>query len=583
MKNESVLVSIAIVGLLIAGFFSYGNSMKNPFLYDDKPLIVENAFIRDFGNIGKVFCVDLHHFGSHKLKQDKKVSYYRPVIAVSFMADYFLWGLNSVGYHLTNILFHICNAFLIFILGQALARDTRAGIIAGLLFAVHPINTEAVTYISGRGDPLSLFFILLSLLFFMRYAENNEKAFSVPNLLSAACFALSLLTRENNIAFIFVLFAYLYIWRRSGKPYRYLYALLPHCIVLALFLALRLGIVGISVPLGLIRDPLPVRLMTLPKIVLEYLSLLLFPRDLHMNRTLAPVTSPFSAGFIVPFAVLLLIGIFIWRSAKKDNFLRFSVLWAVITFFPFSSIPAPLTTYIAEHWFYIPFAGVALMAGRYAVGWFDRFKEYRYVIAFALFAILTCYAIVTIGQNRHWKDEEAFYARMIRLEKSDYRSMINLASSMLSESRSNEAIKLFNAALGIMSKGEGGTELARYQFGGVYKALGDAYRAKGDPEKAIGYYKKAIDANPTYSDAYNELGGYYLSRGDEQGAVEAYEKSIRYSPNNWQSYVNLGRYYLEKNELRKAKYYWEKALELKPGFSDALYALDMIKKRNAVR
>lgn len=553
--------------------------MKNPFLYDDKPLIVENAFIKSFNNAGRVFLTDLHYFGSSKLAQGRKVSYYRPVIALSFMADFFLWGLNSFGYHLTNVLFHICNAVLIFILAQTLVPDKRIGIIASLLFLVHPINTEAVTYISGRGDPVSLFFILISLLFFVHHAKKHGKTFSIPNLLSGVFFALALLTRENNISFIFILSAYLYVWQKPGKISRYFYNLLPHIIILALFLIFRIGVLGISAPLGLIQDPIRIRLMTLPKVIFEYLSLLLFPRDLHMGRTLAPVRTIASPYFIFPFAVVLLIFVFISRSLKKDKFLQFSVLWAVVTFLPFSSVITPLTTYIAEHWIYIPFAGVSLAAGIYAAGLFDKFKKYKLLIAIALLAIFSYYAAITIDQNRNWKSAEAFYKRTSELEKGDYRLKVNLAVNKLQEGQNNEAIKLLNSVLNSMPKEKAATELGMYHFGIVYKTLGDAYRAKGDLEGAIGYYLKAIDINPKFSDAYNELGSCYFKKGDEKGAVEAYEKSITFSPDTWQPYANLGQYYLEKGDLSKARRYWGKVLELKPGFADAINALNEIGKR----
>lgn len=200
------------------------------------------------------------------------------------------------------------------------------------------------------------------------------------------------------------------------------------------------------------------------------------------------------------------------------------------------------------------------------------------LIAILAAVYITC-SMLTIDQNNNWRDEEAFYKRAFDYDRTDYRLMINLASAKTKEGRPDEAIKLIEDAITIIPDAGKDTELGRYHFGIAYKAMGDAYKAKRDLKNALIYYKRAIEFNPAYGDAYNELGIIYSNLGKEEKAMESFRKSIEFTPDNWIPYANLGSYFMKRGDLKNAKEHWEKALELRPGFKDALNALELIKKR----
>ncbi|OGW75078.1 MAG: hypothetical protein A2Z72_03545 [Omnitrophica bacterium RBG_13_46_9] len=572
-----------IVCLIVAGFVIYGNSVGNSFVYDDNPLIADNPFIKTFDNIGKLFLVDLHFFGS--AKNLTKIKYYRPVVALSFVVDYFLWGLEAFGYHLTNISIHICNAVLIFFLACVLSGDRRIGVIASFLFLVHPINTEAVTYISGRGDPLSLFFGLSSFLLFLRHLKEYKNTFSTLNLSSAFLFMIALLTRESNALFFLVFPSYVYIYskeRITKEGFKVFYALLPHITVLAIFILFRYAVLGVLISEGLAPDPLAVRLMTLPRVIVLYMGMLLFPHNLHMNRTLAPVQTLFSPLFLIPFTILLFISVLIVRMSKNDALIRFSAVWVAVNFLPFSSVVFPLSTYVAEHWIYIPLVGISIIAAGSMTRFFDGIRDYKpvkYLATIILAAVIVSYSIATVRQNRNWKDAETFYTWIDRFEKTDYRVSSNLGALRLQEKRYDEALDLYKKALSNIPESGLSTDLGRQHFSLIYKGLGDAYVGKGDRDTAITYYEKAVEINPRFGDAYNDLGNCYLRQGREKQAIEAYEMCIKFSPYNWTPYANLGSYYMNKGELKKSKYYWGKVLEMSPGFEPAIKSLGVIRKR----
>jgi hypothetical protein len=583
VEPQRKVTALAIALFIIAGFLVFGWSMGGAFVYDDMPLIVNNAFIRSFENIGKIFTTDLHYFGS--AAHVEKIKYYRPFLALTFMMDYFLWGMDTLGYHLTNILIHVCNAILIFFLARTLKQEARVGIIAALLFMVHPIHSESVTHIAGRMDPISLFFTMTALLFFIRHLERHTMPFSTANILSALSLIPAFLTRESNLVIMLILIMYLLVYpegkaRRSGV--RMVTALLPHAIVFVSYAAVRFGIVGLLASEGQMGDPLGIRLLTLPAVIVEYLSILAFPRNLHMNRSFTHVLTIADPRFLVSLAIVGLVVFVVVRASRKDRFVRFSALWIVISYLPFSAILLPLATYVAEHWIHVSLVGICFLISTCIVKTLDRFKSSPSLTRgiWAAFGIAVIgYSIATIRLTFHWRSEETLYAWINQCEAKDYRGLINLGSIKLRQGSYDEAITTLNAALDNLPKSGLSTELGKNHFALVYKLLGDCYAGKNDPATAQTYYEKAIATYPKQGEAYNELGRLYLRQGEPEKAIEAYKKSIEYSPYNWVPHANLASAYQSRGDLRRAQNHWEKVLEINPGFEPAVKALNGIKRR----
>ncbi|MBI4120389.1 MAG: hypothetical protein HY454_02890, partial [Parcubacteria group bacterium] len=155
-----------ILILIFIGFFIYAFNFANPLFWDDDEWIKGNLFVHSFSYLKEIFTQNVEAgFGLNS-------NYYRPLLLLSFAFNYAIHGLAPFGYHLVNNGIHIANGVLIFILlAKFLSR--RASFIASLLFLIHPAQTEAVTYISGRGDPMSVFFMLLALLLFVRFIRQN--------------------------------------------------------------------------------------------------------------------------------------------------------------------------------------------------------------------------------------------------------------------------------------------------------------------------------------------------------------------------------------------------------------------------
>src|SRR3989339_1852277 len=146
----------------------YINSLQNTFVYDDVFTITDNYFIRDWGNFTALFTNDYFKYSGEVT--------YRPVVTFSYFIDYFLWHLNPAGFHLTNILLHVVNVVLVYLLVSAVSRSRTASFLTSILFALHPVLTEAVNGISYREDLLTTTFFLSSILLFIQSAIRNPQS-----------------------------------------------------------------------------------------------------------------------------------------------------------------------------------------------------------------------------------------------------------------------------------------------------------------------------------------------------------------------------------------------------------------------
>src|SRR3989344_4479756 len=159
MKGNKQL--ILILALITIGFFIYAFNLNNPLFWDDDEWIKGNAFVHSFSYLKEIFTQNVEAgFGLSS-------NYYRPLLLLSFVFNYVIHGIAPFGYHLVSNGLHIASGvFIFFLLSKFL--NSRASFIAALIFLVHPVQTEAVSYVSGRGDPMSAFFMLLALWLFFK-------------------------------------------------------------------------------------------------------------------------------------------------------------------------------------------------------------------------------------------------------------------------------------------------------------------------------------------------------------------------------------------------------------------------------
>ncbi|MFQ5953246.1 MAG: hypothetical protein ACE5JK_07585, partial [Candidatus Omnitrophota bacterium] len=192
--------------VFIVAFMAYANTLPNDFIWDDEYLILNNSQIKSFVHLPNVFRTYVG-YGSENIN-----NFYRPIQEISNMIDYFLWGEYPVGFHLTNVVLHALVSMMVFVFLFYLTGSVMVSCIAALFYSVHPVHSEAIAYIAGRADSLYAFFMLLSLVFFIRYVNGFRKGENIPGRYawSIIFFILSLLSKEIIITMPILIFLYMF-------------------------------------------------------------------------------------------------------------------------------------------------------------------------------------------------------------------------------------------------------------------------------------------------------------------------------------------------------------------------------------
>ena len=557
MRTHLVFIFAIVVFIAAA----YANALKNDFVWDDEFLVRDNISIRSFSHAEDIFKSYLASSSGNRN------NFYRPVQELSYMADYFLWGNDPMGFHLTNIILHTTCAILLYALMLRIFSGTAVAFVTALFFGVHPVNTEAVTYVAGRADPLYLLFFLLSIIFFLRSPHflKNARSVKIPYYsASLLCFALAILSKE--IAIVLPLFLWLHEACCSYDPdtarqVRRLYY--PYLALCASYLLLRKTVLDFSgiAPSSLLGEfSLYERLLTMAKVVMTYAGILLFPAGLHMERVM-PVSRSFFEPQTIVSVVALAFSVFgMVRAFGRNKRLFFASAWFFAGLLPVSNI-VPINSFIAEHWLYLPAIGVFAILG---IG-IDKilavarerifFKTVVYLVVIAIGGML---AYLTAVRNRDWKDEAAFFKNTIAHSPNNARLHLNFGNTYYEQGKSREALEEYGAAAGI-----------RPDYAEAWGNIGSIYIDRGEYDKAKPYLEKALAIKPDFPDALLNLGMIYGEEGDNDKALRHLELALKMRPDFVRCHMELASLYLKMDMVRDAVLHWKEALRINPGEKDA--------------
>lgn len=464
--------ALSIILIAAACFIVYRNSFDNQFVFDDNIQIKDNTILRKPGSYADIVTHSLTHFCEPK----SEGQFYRPLQSLTLLADYNRGKLDPRGYHMTNTLLHLTVCLLLFYMLLSITKIPAVAGLAALLYTVHPIHTEAVTYISGRADSLSSIFLLLMLIFQERYwraAGSSKPAFYV---LMVFCFIAGLLSKELAIAFPLLLLFHEYCLRDKQGFFRFkpkdLAFYVPLILTAIIWLVIKNNIIPTRV---MIKYPAPLdaRLIMACMSIANYTLLSFVPMNLHMEYRYPPDISIMSANYSGPvmftaiFAGLVYLA---WRKARRDRNNRivfFGLGWFMVALTPYLNIFFQLNAPFAEHWVYIPEMGL-LLSAVYAAYHFTRSSGMRPAVLAICGIAAVIFSVLTIRQNTVWKDETTFNTYTIQHAPHSANAYNNLAIE---------------------------------------------YIYKKDYAKAAALFKKALDADPEYEPARNNLkklenGGY---------------------------------------------------------------------------
>lgn len=552
IDRKSIIISVLL--LIILGFICYGNSITHRFIYDDISLITDNIYIRSWSNIENIFTKNLAAGGVGGWQS----SFYRPIQMLTYMMDFSIWKLNPAGYHFTSTVLHILAALCIYWFIDILYSKNILSFLVAAFFAVHPVHTEAVAYISGRADSLALIFIILTFISYLKQLNSANTASIRSTILLAVSYILALFAKENSLILPALIMLYHYTFKEKIKPAAFLSILG----ISLIYIALRLTVLKALLSNVSYATTLFQRLPGFFAALTSYVRILLAPLDLHMEygKKLFEFTD---ARSLLGMAILVSALIFGFIKRNRNKLVFFSIFWFFITLLPVSNL-YPINAYMAEHWLYLPSLGFFLLLAGGVTSLYknDKFKIVAMVIAIA---ILSFYSCLTIRQNGYWKDQLTFYERTLKYAPDSPIIYNNLANIYMNSGKVQEAIPLYKKAIELNPR-----------LVGAYTNLGVLYANTGKIKEAIILYKKAIEFNPNDAYANNNLANIYKDNGRIQEAIALYKKSIKLDPNDAGVYYNLSTAYAKLGQYDLAVKYCDDALKLgfkvDPGFLNSIEA-----------
>lgn len=569
-----------IILIIVAGFIVYSNSLNGKFIWDDYGLVKNNTHIKHWAGLTKVFKKDITAgYGS-------KSNFYRPLQMLTYMVDYSFWKLNVIGYHLSNILWHIMAALCIYWLINIIFKTEFISLITSITFVIHPVHTEVVSYISGRADSLAAVFTLLCLILYIKQAQSKTKSLYILMLL---CCVLALLSRENSLILPALLLLYHYAFKQKFNL-KELFSILS---ITFIYILLRLFILKALLINTAANITLFQRLPGFFVAVANYIRILVLPFNLHMEYGKKLFKTNDREAVLGALALFLLL-IYAFKKRKQNRLIFFAILWFFITLLPASNL-YPVNAYMAEHWLYLPSLGFFLIWAM-LLNYLYRTKGFKILTLCLVTGALAFYSYLTIRQNGYWKDPIFFYERTLEFTPVSSKLYNNLAEEYNSIGKKEKAAVLLKRAIEISSK----NTIAYNNLGAIYSNMGKkneavdlfkkaieiepkymaaynnlvrAYWAIGKKEEAITLCKKAIEIEPDYADIYYTLGDIYANIGQKEAAIKAYQNAAEANPVFTDAYNNLCNEYIGIGENEEAVKYCKKAIQIDSAFSQAYYNL----------
>jgi len=464
--------------------------------WDDSHYILGNRLIKDltFANLKGIFT----YF---------TLDLYTPLVLLSYSIEYYFFKLNPYGYHLTNLILHLCNSLLVFWIIFLLCDKKKPGIafIAALLFGIHPMRVESVAWIAERKDMLYSFFLLGASVFYLSYLRGRRERLYYFCLLS---FILSLLSKPMGMLFplLMILFDYF-----TGQAYFSRKNLLKKTPFFMIALIFMLFIVTAGVKKIIHHPPTCIlnNMLVASHAVVFYLYKLFLPVRLSCLYPYPEQSQGVLAGiFLFSPAILLALTAVVAISRKYTNKIVFGCLFFIITILPSLQLIPYLPSIAADRNTYIPYLGLFYIIGN-AISWVYARLENRVVKnIFSLFlvVILASLSSLTWQRCKVWKDNETLWRDA--LDKYPGSSKINI-----------------NLAV--------------------------AYSDQGQPDKAIIYYRKALEIDPYSAESHNNIGVALLNKKEYDKAMREFIKAIQIDPAIADAYFNIAAVYGTRLDHKK--------------------------------
>ncbi|ABW68221.1 tetratricopeptide repeat protein [Desulfosudis oleivorans] len=556
---------LLLVIIAAAAILTYANSLTAPFVFDDAHNIVENPHVR-MAELSLDGIIDAVTVGTR-----------RPVASLTFALNYYFHGYDITGYHLVNIAIHILTGFLMFLvvrhtlgLMNLERRDMVAGL-AALVWTVHPLHTQSVTYVVQRMAALATLFFLFALYLYIRGRLRQREGRPLGSLFFVLCGLSGILAvLSKQIAATLPFFILVYEWyffqdldrAWIKKQAKWIGSAV---VVIGALAAIYLGASPIEKIMAMYKTQdftLGQRLLTEPRVIFLYLSLILFPYPGRLNLD---YDFPVSVSLIDPVTTLVsilgLIGLVAAAvvTAKRYRLVSFAVVWFLGNLAIESSFLG--LALVFEHRTYLP--SVLVIA---ALAWaaITYIRPRPLAIGF-LCAVTLLWGFWTYQRNAIWADEVALWRDVTEKSPTLARPWSNLGMALQIAGNSEAALQAFQKAIAL----DPNHMEAHNNSGFILREL-------GRPKEAIKFFRRALEINPAYADAHYNLGLAFFDLKDMAQARTAFEQTLRVNPLYSKAHNNLGVILMQEGDHEAAVAAYQRALKTDPRFAQAYNNLGII-------
>ncbi len=574
--------------VLLVPVLVYLNSFGNPFHYDDRHAIVDNPHIRSLAEL-PAFFVDPSLFSANP-----EYAMYRPLLLCTFALNHALSGYEVWSYHLVNLALHLWAVWLVFRIGQLLLGDRAWAGMAALVFGVHPVNSEAVNYISSRSEVLAGACFLAALLCFLQRRGA---------LWVSGAFLAGLLSKSTAVVLPAALVLHQLIV--PGRPLRgekRLYAVLT-----ALALAYMLGVWrALSKAVGSPVRSYAEQWWSQVKAVVFYLKLLVWPSGLnvdHQFQVSDSLLDPFAAS---AFALILSLVFLALYHRRRHPLPLFLLLLGLLALAPASLVP--LNVLVNEHRLYLTSAAFALALG-YAAGQLAQ-RGWAGAVGWAGVVVVAGLGGATLVRNQVWSSELSLWGDAAAKGPDMARPRFLLAEAQASAGDTTAAIQTMEAGLqrdagflvgyirlgkwwwerghldnavaayerGLRAPTREGPE-AQAQRAGLWAGLGELRALAADWPASLRAYQQALVLAPEQSDLCNNTGNVLQVLGRFTEALALHQRALQLNPLDPRTWVTLGSAHHGLGDLGQARRAFARAVELEPGYGMAWSNLAVVEQQ----
>lgn len=550
--KASHLVTLAVLALAV-----FANAMAAGFVYDDHLLVEGNPLVT-----GEI---DLHRiFQTNYWGDQANHGLYRPLTTLSFAVDHALFGPTPIGYHAVNLVLHAGAVIALYLLILRLFRSPTLAFAASCVFALHPVHTEAVTWVVGRPEILACLFATISILLALPPLTGNRMG------LSLVFFLLALLSKENAIVAIPLYPLALLLGDNPRGAWRRAEGYVPLLCMTALaafWFVLRARVAGsIFTPEGyeppFVVNPLGhvdrvERWATACAGVGKSLRLLILPVNLSVDYSFdqIPIRSGFlSTAVLIPATAVagMIAAACVLRRGSPA--VPFGIGWFLISILPASNLPFAVGTIFAERLLYLPSAGFCLLVAVLLERLRGAGDRGRRIAGVGLASVCLLLAAGTVSRNRDWQDDGTLLSSAVENAPRSAKARYELGRVRRDRDRDEEAAKrLFLEATEIYP----GYSEAHYDRGNIY-------RLQGEYDIAITDFRRAIEADPEFAPAHHNLGLSLAHLGHLEGAAESLAEAIRLQPQAEAAWWDLAGVYAGLDRWEDAAATLEALLEVAP-------------------